>query len=252
MARRMKVPEETAAWETFPLNGLHCPECGELQRVTPSGATCKNGDHGGLAGIGPQDAAKLTSKKLDAEIEKGDREQARVSSARILFGSANAAKKSEMSAQIIRVVEKVFITDIEGTYDKLEAELRLGDQRSDKAAIQEALDNAQTNVRKAFNLWITVKNAREAWEKTNAVIHAGMRTEAMAALQREKDTGKRSKQITDADVVHKCAELFGDEWVTQENEREKYELFESSLKNLAEAWQSRGFNLQAMAGGAAR
>lgn len=58
-----KDPHSERPFNTFPLNGLACCECGEPQRITSGGASCPNG-HGGAPGVEIQG---------DAHVEKDDR-----------------------------------------------------------------------------------------------------------------------------------------------------------------------------------
>lgn len=257
MARRLKVPEKAQELGAK-LNGLHCEVCGELQFETDSGATCKNG-HGGVAGIGPQDAIALkksiaeataaeTSKALRNEMAHADAEErAKRAQGRVSFGSANAAKKSPMRDDMVRLVETIWVQDIEATAQRLIAELQLGEQRSDRGSVVKATDRAQSNALEAHALYVTCVREREAWEKRNDVIFAGMRVEANAALQDEKAKGQRNKTITNADTDAMMALLFGDQWVIQEKERRDYKLAEEHMKNLAERWSARSMNLKSIA-----
>ena len=246
MARRLKVQTTEER-----LNGLHCSICGELQVETPSGASCKHG-HGGAEGVGPQEVPRVkeawamrTGETLKVELHKSEVEE-RQSRARITFASANAAKKSPMRSDVVRMVETVFVQDIETEAKKLIAELALGEQRNDRGSVINALDRAQANALKAHALYATCQREREAWEKRNDVLFAGMRVEANRALQEEKDKGHRNKTITNGDIDAMMALLFGDEWVVQENERRDYKLVEEHMKNLAERWANRSHNLQAI------
>lgn len=255
MGRRVK--SEGYAVENDPgatLNGLHCLVCGELQFDTSAGVTCKNG-HGGAPSIGPQDVPMLkkklaeeTSAKLKEEMKATEREeQAKtVTRARIEFGSANAAKKSGMRADIVRVVDTVFVNDIEPAYKRLVDELMLGELRKDRDKIIWALDRAQENARLAGTLYVTIKREREAWEKRNEPLFGAMKLKANERLQEEKDNKQRNKAITDSDVTAMCAAIFGDEWIIQEKERSDYKLAEESFKNLAECWRDRANDLRSI------
>ncbi len=259
MGRRMKreqtieemiaPPIDDRTIDAFPLNGLHCAECFELQHETPHGASCKNG-HGGAPGIGPQEvekrkasAVKETSAQLADQLGAEEREHAQ---ARIRFASANAAKKKPMKAEIVRIADTMIVRDVEPAYKKIVEWLALGELRSDAGHVRRQLDEAQMMARNAFLLWVTVKNAREAWEKSNDLYFAPMKLEAHRELQAEKDNKRRNKQITDADVAMMCATIFGDQWVSDEIERAKYVDFEATLKDLAERCRERAYDLRSM------
>lgn len=257
MGRRMKsaTREQQDADEVAhpKYNGLHCAECHELQFDTSSGPTCKNG-HGGAEGIGPQDVANrkneraaMTSTALAEEIDQA-KDEDRTSQARIRFASANAGKRKPMKAEIVRIADTMIIRDVEPQYHKIVGWLSLGDMRTERAHLLRQLDEAQMMSRNAFLLYITVKNAREAWEKTNDVFFAAMKLEANRELQKEKDAKQRNKQITDADVATMCATLFGDQWVSDSLERAKYTDFESTLKDLYERCRERAYDLRVAVG----
>lgn len=254
MGRRVKgMPEpqgasEERAVEHPPIyNGLHCSMCGSVQFEAPDGAgiTCEKG-HGGVEGVTPQELAKIPSAQLAQEIAVAERE-AKVVKARIQFGTANAARKSEMREDFKRLVVTIFVDDIETEAKRLIEELQLGELRSDRGSVIKALDRAARNANDAHALYVTCVREREAWEKRNEVILAGMRTEAMKSLMAEKNAKQRSKAITNSDLDSECALLFGDEWVKQENEKREYQLAEAQMKNLSERWADRSFALRAIA-----
>lgn len=165
----------------------------------------------------------------------------------ITFDSANRAKESTLTGDFERIVEKVLTLDnADATYDELEKALRIGEKRSEPGMILQALDTAEVNARKAHRLWMLARIEREKWELDNEVIFSAMRTEATKALQREKDQGLRSKQITDADVASMCATLYPDEYRHQEVKRKRVEAMVKSMEHLSEVWLSRCRSLQAM------
>jgi len=45
-----KRPDDVLPFESFPLTGTHCADCGSPQRMTPGGASCMNG-HGGAPAL---------------------------------------------------------------------------------------------------------------------------------------------------------------------------------------------------------
>ncbi len=75
-----------------------------------------------------------------------------------------------------------------------------------------------------------------------------MRAEATRELQKDKDSGKRSKQITDADVDSMCAMLHPDEYKAQEVRRREVKVMEESMAHLTEMWGSKCRSLQTMVG----
>ncbi len=176
----------------------------------------------------PKPGAELKAE-LDKQKPKGPLD----------WGNVNKASEDPVPADMQRIVDAVFVEDPWPTYQKLEKALRIGEKRSDFGTLQAALDDAETNARLAHRLWITAKVAREEWEAENQVVFGAMRAQATAQLQREKDQGARSKQITDADVGMMAAAMFQDEWTAQEGRRRKFEAMADSMKNLAECWMYR-------------
>lgn len=145
-----------------------------------------------------------------------------------------------------RLVETVFIDDPFALYKRLEEELKVGPGRSDHGSVNRALDEAETNARLAYRLWLTAKAERERWEAENAGVFGAMREEALAVLQREKAQKIRTKQITDADVEGTCAMLYPDEYRHQHMRRRRAKWMEESMQHLAEMWSSRCRSLQTM------
>lgn len=197
------------------------------------------------------------SAKLDAAIRgaKEDEKQdvangARAHAKSIVFESAHAPKEIAAGTGLDALAARVFVSDheIEETYAWIESTLALGARLGEHGYRVKALDLAETAYRKAHRLFITVKLTRETWERDNEVNFAHSRVEATKALQQEKDAGYRSKQITDADVNAKCAEMFPDEWRVQEHRRSKYKLTEDSILNLVDVCSSRCRTMQTLVG----
>lgn len=256
MARRLVTEER---FEDLATNGLFCADCFEPQRVSTGGATCTNG-HGGAEGISEAEVkkAKKASKKksvevisneLDTESKKADEEyRHKRSRERFDFEVANAAKESPIREDVKRVVDSIFIDDIAKVYRQLEDALELGDDHSDRGTLAKRLGNAASNMRKAHRILSTAKVEKEAWETRNGLIFGAMWLEATRALQEEKDSKQRNKQITDADVKHKAAAIFGDEWHVQETERRRVKETVDSLVNLVDSWTAHHRALEVLLG----
>lgn len=160
--------------------------------------------------------------------------------------NAHAAREVALTAGYARIVETIFVKDPAEAYARLEKDLRIGDERATYGALVKALDEAETNARGAHRLYISAKVERERWELENEVLFGAMRDVALRALQREKDTGERTKQITDADVASRCAVLYPDQYKAQALTRKKVKAMEDSLANLSEVWMSRCKTLQTL------
>lgn len=147
-----------------------------------------------------------------------------------------------------RVIETVFVEDIHKEWKDLEKGLELGEKRSEHAYAQEALDKAAGRAYRAHRLYLTARAALEEWELENEVIFGAMLSEATRSLQKEKEDGIRSKQITDADVKSRVATLFPDEHQAQEKKRRDFAFMVKSLERLAEIWLGKQRDLQALVG----
>lgn len=164
------------------------------------------------------------------------------------YESANKAKLAPLRPDMAAIVETVFVNDLNETWKKLKLALEVGVRRSDHGTLQKALDHAESNAFLAHRLYITADVEYKRWERENEVIFSAMRASATRALQAEKDSGIRSKQITDADIKSCIAELFHDEFQHQEHERDRVRGTADALKDLSEQWKSRCRTLQVMMG----
>ena len=193
------------------------------------------------------DSVGAVSTKLSTAIEKGDKES-RVSAARAaVFESANATKETPMAVPMRRIIEAEFDTDTdlvaekERLEDVLDSSNRQGHQAS-------ALEQAETNARKAFRLLIRFRKMHAEWEMDNSTIFSAMRIEAEKALQREKEQGYRSKQITDKDVEAMISTMFPDEYRAQEVRRLEAKQTEKSLEHLVDMCGSKCKSLNTLVG----
>jgi hypothetical protein len=156
----------------------------------------------------------------------------------------SAGKEEALAPAFVKITETIFVEDPLAVYERLERGLKLGEGRVDHATVLKAIDEAEENARLANKLLQTTSLEVRRWKMENAIVHAAMRTQAHASLQREKDAGQRNKTITDADIENRMAAIFGDEWKVQEVGKARAEAMESSIKNLAEMWVSRCKTLQ--------
>lgn len=285
MRRRVKR-ETKASPDVVWIQKATCPECGKRLFISDSGVACEGG-HGGLFdrddfaactdvpehgpylgdfcpacddsveaiyADGTKKVADVeeTSKKLATALESADKKESddRSATARALvWDSANKPKKTPDPPALANIVEQVFLknTDVGGIYERLEKSLMLGRRSTERAFVLQALDAAAKNHRDAHRLYITAKALQEDWERDNAVHFATLRTEANKILQSEKDSGRRNKSITDADIEAKMAELFPDEWRAQETRRNRLKLVVDSMKSLVESWEMEHRTLNTMA-----
>jgi hypothetical protein len=178
---------------------------------------------------------------------EGRVEQARAKPPPVEFPSAQPAVSTDLQLAFERIVESVMVKDVEGTYATLQQQLEIGEDRQDHGRVMASLDRAETNARAAHNLWMTAKVEARRWELDSEVVNAAAREKAMKDLQCEKESGARTKQITDADVKARAALLFPDEVRSQELKRARVRALEASMQNLAEVWASRCRTLSTLA-----
>lgn len=149
------------------------------------------------------------------------------------------------SPGFMRIAERVFdLPDPDGEYAELEQALSLGSSEFD--SIVKAVDAAEDDARRAHRLYVNAKLDYERFAADAALIEGAIRSEASAELQREKDSGVRTKQITDADVVAKCAALFPDEWRDLAEKRVRAKLSVEHLERFADLWVGRCRSLGGM------
>lgn len=157
-----------------------------------------------------------------------------------------SAAPGDLGTGFRSIVEKTYVVDVEGEYVRLRKLLAIGDDRGERGAINHALDNAETNARRAFELYLTCKRESARVEAANATIKGAMREVANTALQREKNEGTRNKTITNDDVEAMAAQMHPDEWVAQAKRVTDAKTLVASTEDLASQWRSRCASLQAM------
>jgi len=200
--------------------------------------------------IAKEETVADLSGKLNDEIDEAKREIARreIDRRPDQWDSANRAKEKPLEPSFARIMEKVIVEDPLGTYERLEEQLRIGEDRSDRGVLLRALDSAESNARLAHRLFISAKLERERYELNNKIIFGAMREAANRVLQREKHEGLRNKQITEEDLETMSAQLFPDEYEEQSIRRKKAELLVKSMENLADLWRQRCSALEVMLG----
>jgi hypothetical protein len=147
-----------------------------------------------------------------------------------------------------RIVESVFTVDPWAAYETLEKSLKLAGEahRADYATLITALDACQDNSREAHRLFVSAKVAVARYEADASVLLVDMRKQATAALDEEKASGERKKQITEADVESRIAALFPDEWRALEDRRARAKGMVLHIERLAELWKERCRDLRTM------
>jgi hypothetical protein len=114
--------------------------------------------------------------------------------------------------------------------------------------IRELVADSPRLYREAHRLYITARLDMERFDVDYDQIVGSMREEAARSLQREKDSGVRSKAITEADVTARVSDLFPDEVLTASERKLQTRKTVEHLKHLVEVFKARGFALLALAG----
>jgi hypothetical protein len=155
-------------------------------------------------------------------------------------------EKTELRPDLARIVETVWVSDMEKVWAKLRKNLRVGARRSEHAHLARCLDDARQIAFEAHQLMATAKREKSRWESENDVSHGAMWIKATMVCQAEKDTGLRSKMITDADIKAMAAALYPDEWVAQETRKKEIELTVDLITTLAKLATDRAQDLQTL------
>lgn len=146
----------------------------------------------------------------------------------------------------MRIQERSFkLEDPEAEFNELEGALKLTNALT-PGNLQEALNVAEDNARRAHRLYIVARIEYEKFELEALPILEAMRDAASKDLQGEKDRKERTKAITEADIKGRASVLFPDEWVIAMERKIKAEGMMDTLKSFAELWRQRCFSLSSM------
>lgn len=144
-----------------------------------------------------------------------------------------------------RIQERIFaLPDPDAEYSDLERALMLGTQQFE--SISAALDRAEDNARRAHRLYVCARVDAERFTLDADVVEGQLWASASADLQREKDSGARTKQITDGDVRARMATMFPDQWRDLQERRIKSRKMLEHLERFADLWKGRPFSLSSM------
>lgn len=218
--------------------GLCEPGAGEV-RVTPDGQHVCSIHSGGipLAAKGSRTANRFffddaPGKALADVIAKSEREDAERKAREFVGGYA---PEKPIDERVSRLVSTTFApVSWDGVFDEFDKWMELGDNRTSEHFIRVAHEKGPAIVRKLYAVYLQVREARESWELRNAALLGSMREQANDLLQAEKNKGVRSKQITEADIDKKTAQMFPDEHAEQETRRLRYKLVEDRAKHEVE------------------
>lgn len=255
-------------FESFPLNGLLCEMCKEPQRITPSGATCRNEGHGGAFGIDPKEVKwqppeekPLGMKQVTTPAgnkalpcEPGPRQAVPIDRTALMrpneidaaIASSNS-DKPDLHPAYGRIVRTMFAFDPDKIFDELNEKRRFGKPIKDMGYLElaEALDDAARMHRNASLLFADAQVKRAQFESDCEAIAGDMRTQASNALKREKDE-KGGKQITNGDVEARMASMFPDEYRRQNVLKAKIKATVGQLEDDVKWWELRRREIDTM------
>lgn len=158
-------------------------------------------------------------------------------------------ERVNMSPDFERLLETSFkVPDAAAERDELVKALQVGEGRNDVGTLKQALDRAQHNAMRAFDLYCAACVERTRYELDADVVEAAMWTEASEVLEEEKAQGDRRKAITDADVRTKMAAIHPEQWRAAQLKRTQVKRLVDSCERLADLWRDRAKSLESLLG----
>jgi hypothetical protein len=212
----------------------------ELQYDTPSGPVCSNG-HGGAETIGDATTAQ-EAEDLGAPIGMDAAKP---------FPKMSEATTVEvrMAPAFAKILEHVFKVDPWKDYERLEKGLKIGGRGyTDRETLMEARNEAEDNARKAHQLYCAARAEQERYELDALVIEGAARRKVLRDMHAEKESGQRSKMITEADIASYIQLQFPDEYDSLRLSRLKLRKLVEHMERLADLWMRRCGGIDTMLG----
>lgn len=265
-------------FESFPMNGLVCEDCGEPQRTTPSGESCKNG-HGGARGLLISEFnARMQERgrfpKVEPISEQGptpkqvamihqaletptpvDNESVKALIPRVddvlshkVVNPLDQSFKPDLPPAYGRIVRTLFAFNPDAVFDELEASMRLPKPMRDMGYLElsELLDQASRHHVNASKLYADAKVKLALFEADCLAISGDMRKQASDQLKKEKDEAKGGKMITEGDVEARIAQIFPDEFRRQTKLRNEMKATVGHFETFVKSWELRRRELDTM------
>jgi hypothetical protein len=145
------------------------------------------------------------------------------------------------------VVRDVFRLDVNETFDRLRAELYLGDGALEYGVVAAALDKSKHNAFIAACLTRAAKRADEAYAAPLVQRLEVLRTTARTELDAEKAAGTRSKAPTIQDIDDRMVANWPDEVAAIRSRKEQMHGAFRAIEALEAAWRERSSDLRAIA-----
>lgn len=196
-----------------------------------------------LPGVSSGKPAKTRSQKTPAEPDVP------------LFGTADhqvtqirGMKMPDMQRGFQVIVRDLFESDydVAKEYALIKDALEIRDALTPDR-MRRAQNSMEDIANRAHQLYIIAKVEVSAYMRETEHIFGSIREAGIQALEHDKRTGARSKQITDADAKAAAAVLYPDEWADICTRRERAEAMLKQLENLASLVRSRCYTVSSMA-----
>lgn len=160
------------------------------------------------------------------------------------MGRAAFPKIPDIKEGFIEIVRDLFegVPSIHDEYLEIKSSLSVKGSLT-PGSVKKAANNAEQMADRAFRLYCVGRVEYEAYLREIAVIEAALRDAAVDALEQQKAKGKRTKQITDADVLSEISQRYPDEWNDVQDRKLKVKMMSKYLTNLSELSKSRCFTL---------
>lgn len=131
-------------------------------------------------------------------------------------------------------------------YEVLEKALMIEEALTPES-VRGRINEVEKYAARAHRLFVLckVQIARYQIDADSAI--SAMRDEATGELTDEKNMGKRTKQVTDADVTARCATLHPEEWRELNDQIVKNKAMLANLERFADLWQRRSWSLGSLA-----
>lgn len=161
------------------------------------------------------------------------------------FKSVNESREVPPRADVARVITTIFIDDVDAEWKLIDKWLKTPALKlTEHGHLNEAVAEAANYGQRAAVLLATAQLLHDKWELENKIIHAAMWTAANEALESQKKSGQRSKNITLDDVEMYCADEFADQWVAQETKKAEFKRTLAILESLAKRVNEHGDSLR--------
>lgn len=161
--------------------------------------------------------------------------------------SEHTTVKVHMAPAFERILTATFSANPWREYEEVEASLRVGGRGyTDYDTLMAALNDAETNARRAHKLYCAAREEQERYELDAREIEGAARRVCVRELEAEKASGQRAKAITNDDVESRMFERYPDEYKNLQHNRLRYRKMVEDVQHLVEMSNNRCRSLQSM------